>query len=163
MKLGLFNRWKPLGTMFGLELEYQTTPAKGSNKVYVTYIKDKKSDATVTRGYGRDADAALQATVALLKRIGPEKIHQAIESGQPVLAAAPQEEQKPIEWRDGIGHSHRAQRRIVGEQEEEQKPVIRNFVAKHARSVNKPGPMADKKNDYKRKPKHKKKVEEGNE
>lgn len=47
--------------------------------------------------------------------------------------------------------------------EQDAPPVIRNFVAKHARSVNKAGPMKDKKNDYKRKPKHKKKdVAEGN-
>lgn len=164
MKLGLFNRWKPLGTMYGLELEYQTTTAKGAGKVYVTYVKDKKSGATVTRNYGRDADSALQNTISLLKRIGPEKIHQAIESGQPVLAASPQPEQKEVDWRDGSNHSYRAQRRLVGEQveEEKEKPVIRNFVAKHARSVNKAGPMKDKKNDYKRKPKHKKEVVEGN-
>lgn len=162
MKLGLFNRWKPLGTMYGLELEYQTTSVKGGNSVFVTYVKDKKSGATVTRNYGRDADAALQATIAFLKKIGPERIHQAVQTGQPVLTPPKEEEQKEVAWSDGIGHSHRAQRRIVGEQEEE-KPVVRNFVAKHARSVNKAGPMKDKKNDYKRKPKHKKDIAAGTE
>lgn len=161
MKLGLFNRWKPLGTMYGLELEYQTSPVKGGGNVFATYIKDKKSGATVTRSYGRDKDAALQNTLALLKRIGPEAIHQAVESGQPVLVAPKEEEKQNIDWRDGANHSYRAQRKIVGEAEE--KPVIRNFVAKHARSVNKAGPMRDKKNDYKRKAKHKKKLAKGDE
>lgn len=163
MKLGFFNRWKPLGTMYGRELEYQTSPVKGSGKVFVTYIRDKKSGNTITRNYGREtADAALQNTIALLRKIGPDKVMQAIEDGQPVVVAPKEPEQKKdIDWRDGVGHSYKAQRRLVGEGEE--KPVIRNFVAKHARSVNKAGPMKDKKNDYKRKPKHKKKVEEGNE
>ena len=164
MDLGLFNRWKPLGTMYGLELEYQTSSVKGSSQVFVTYVKDKKSGVTITRNYSRDKDTALQATIAFLKKIGPEKIQQAIESGQPVVIPPKEEEQAPIDWHDGINHSYRAQRRIVGEQEEEkEKPTFRNFVAKHARSVNKAGPMQDKKNDYLRKPKHKKKIEEDNE
>lgn len=47
----------------------------------------------------------------------------------------------------------------LDERTEAQKKSFRNFVAMHARKVNKAGPMADKKNDYKRKEKHTKKFD----
>lgn len=46
------------------------------------------------------------------------------------------------------------------ERAEGDKKTLRNFVAMHARKVNKAGPMADKKNDYKRKAKHSKKLDD---
>ena len=49
----------------------------------------------------------------------------------------------------------------LDERTEAQKKSFRNFVAKHARTVNKAGAMADKKNDYKRKAKHVKKFDKG--
>ena len=159
MKLNIFNRWEPLGTYAGRQLVYQTAKESGKN-VFATYIKDAKSGNIVTKGFGLTKESSLSTTVALLKKIGGEAIYQAIETGQPVLAPAKAPEpQKDIEWRDGANHSHRAQKRIVGEAKEEENKKPRNFVAKHARMVNKAGPMKDKKNDYNRKPKHKKEMD----
>ncbi len=156
MKLNIFNRWKSLGVVASRELEYQTSPAKGADNVYVTYVRDAKTGKVVTKGFGPTADASQKNTLALLKKIGPDGIFQAIETGVPVLAGKPEAPQKEIDWRDGSNHSYRAQKRIVGEGEEPTSKN-RNFVAEHARMVNKAGPMKDKKNDYKRKPKHDKK------
>lgn len=169
MKLNIFNPWRELGNYFGRSLQYQTSKVKGSNKLFVTFIKDAKSNATVAKAYGMSDEASRDAVVKLLKSVGAEAVWNAIQSGEPIVQSqaqqAPQQPQKDIDWRDGVNHRYRAQKRIVGEGEEimekDEKPAVRNFVAKHARSVNKGGPMKDKKNDYQRKPKHKKSHEEG--
>lgn len=169
MKLNIFNPWRELGNYFGRTLQYQTSKVKGSNKLFVTFIRDAKSNATVAKAYGMSDEASREAVIKLLKSVGSEAVWNAIQTGEPIVQsqkpAVQPETRKNIEWRDGINHRHRAQKRIVGEGEEimekEDKPKVRNFVAKHARAVNKGGPMKDKKNDYKRKPKHNKKLEEG--
>ncbi|MDG6934883.1 MAG: hypothetical protein JRN68_09320 [Nitrososphaerota archaeon] len=168
MRLNVFNLWRDLGNYFGRTLQYQTSKVKGSNKLFVTFVKDAKSNATVAKAYGMTNEASREAALKLLKSVGAEAVWNAIQSGKPIVQSEtqkPTEPKKDIEWRDGINHRYRAQKRIVGEGEEimekEGKPRIRNFVAKHARAVNKGGPMKDKKNDYKRKPKHNKKFEEG--
>jgi len=167
MKLNIFNPWRDFGNYFGRTLQYQTSKVKGSSKLHVTFIKDAKSNATVAKAYGLTDEASREAATRLLKSVGTEAVWNAIQSGEPIVQSQAQqapEPKKDIEWRDGINHRHRAQKRIVGEgeiMEKEQKPVTRNFVAKHARAVNKAGPMKDKKNDYQRKPKHKKSHEEG--
>jgi hypothetical protein len=150
MKLNLFNRWEPIGTFGGKSLESQTS---NTGKVFITLIRDADSGKVITKGYGPIKSASQRNAAALLKNIGPEGIHRALETGQPVMSAPKQEKPEP-EWSDGA--HHKAIPREVREGKEDDKPVIRNFVAKHSRMVNKAGPMKDKKNDYKRKPKHKK-------
>lgn len=166
MKLNIFNSWKPLGTHFGKTLEFQTAKA-GTGNAYVVYVRDAKTKRLITRAITPDPKSAPDYAQKIVARIGGEAVWQAIETGEPVTYNPSQSmqkqepEDKKIEWRDGTNHRYRAQRKIVGEQKEE-KVKPRNFVAKHARAVNKAGPMKDKKNDYKRKPKHKKSlVEEG--
>lgn len=166
MRLNVFNLWRDLGNYFGRTLQYQTSKVKGSNKLFVTFVKDAKSNATVAKAYGMSKEASREAVLKLLKSVGAEAVWNAIQTGEPIVQSRkPAEPKKDIDWRDGINHRYRAQKRVVGEGEEimekEDKPRARNFVAKHARTFNKGGPMKDKKNDYKRKPKHNKKLEEG--
>lgn len=161
MKLNIFNSWKSLGTIHGRALEYQTSAVQGSKKVLVTYVRDAESKATITKAYGPDQQASKDAAIRAIKDIDPQSLWDSIKTGEPIVKRQVTDS-KPINWRDGIGHAHKAQKRIVGEQEEivnTDKPKTRNFVAKHARTVNKGGPMRDKKNDYKRKGKHPKNIE----
>lgn len=163
MKLNIFNTWKDLGGFSGRTLQYQTTKAKEGN-AFVTYIRDEKSKNIITRGYGTTAEASRNTAMLIMKNAGKEAIWNAIQTGETILHSPTKQapEQKDIDWRDGVNHRYRAQKKIVGEGKEEMdKPKIRNYVAKHARSVNKAGAMRDKKNDYKRNPKHKKRVTEG--
>lgn len=155
MKLNIFNRWKAFDKpIFGRPMLYQVSKASDTGSTFAAYIKDQKTDRVVARGFGRDGENALKAVLNILKTNGGEAVYKAIEDNKPLLASPQQREpEKQIDWRDGSNHRYRAQRRIVGEQKED-KP--RNFVAKHARKFNKAGPMKDKKNDYQRKPKHKK-------
>lgn len=166
MKLNIFNSWKPLGTFFSKPLEYQTSRLdSASGRIFAVYVRDAKSRNLVVKLIVNDLNAAPEAAQRALKRIGAEAVWKAIETGEPVaynpaqaqIVPKQEDPDKKIDWRDGSNHRYRAQKRIVGEQEEV-KTKPRNFVAKHARNVNKAGPMKDKKNDYKRKPKHKKKV-----
>lgn len=168
MKLNIFNPWRDFGSYFGRTLQFQTSKVKGSPSLHVTHIRDAKSNATVAKAYGMSPEASQEAIARLLKSVGNEAIWNAIQTGEPIVKSPAQNEPpKDISWRDGINHRHRAQKRIVGEGEEkeatreEDKPAVRNFVAKYACKVNKGGPMADRKSDYQRKPKHKKKLEEG--
>lgn len=170
MKLNIFNPWRDFGKYFGRTLQFQTSKVKGSTKLHLTFIRDEKSKATIAKAYGTSPEASQKAVAGLLQSAGNDAVWNAIQTGEPIVqsqtqAPAQNEPKKDIHWRDGINHRYRAQKRIVGEGEEvmekKEKPVVRNFVAKHSRSVNKGGPMKDKKNDYQRKPKHKKKVEEG--
>lgn len=163
MKLNIFNSWKPLGTFLSKPLEYQTSKLDSSSgRVFAVYVRDAKSKNLIVKLVVNDQKAAPEAAQKALSRIGGEAVWQAIKTGEPVSynpsQPLPKQEDpdKKIEWRDGTNHRYRAQKRIVGEQEEV-KTKHRNFVAKHARKVNKAGPMKDKKNDYQRKPKHKKK------
>jgi hypothetical protein len=161
MKLNIFNPWKTLGTIYGRKLEYQSSPVQGSKKLLVTYVRDAESNATITKAYGATAEASKDAAIRSIKEIDAESLWNSIRTGEPVTKRQIPDKPK-VNWRDGIGHSHRAQKRIVGEQEQivnTDKPKPRNFVAKHARSVNKGGPMRDRKNDYKRKKKHSKQDE----
>lgn len=158
MKLNIFNRWKAFDKpIYGRPFEYQVAKADGGRNLFVAYIKDQKTGNLVTRAYGSDGENALKATLRILKDSGGEAVYKAIEDKTPILAIPQKQPEKQIDWRDGVGHSYKAQRRLVGEQKEEK---IRNFVAKHSRKVNKAGPMKDKKNDYTRKPKHKKREDE---
>lgn len=177
MKLSLFNQWKRLGIVSGIQLEYQT--AKAGNNSFATYIRDAKTEKVITKGFGVSKESAQESALNNLKRIGPQGIHDAINNDAPVIPSVggkmpdthnPEKDDKV--WSDGIGHSHRAQKKIVGEEldiefdenlDESFKEVCRNFVAKNAHKVNKAGPMKDKKNDYSRKEKHKKKMEKGDE
>ena len=159
MKLNIFNRWASLGTIAQRKLEYQT--AKMNDNInFVTFIRDAETQKIITKAFGNDKNVSLERATNLLKRIGPDGIYQAIETGEPVLREPVKQQapEKEIEWRDGIGHSARAQKRIVGEGKEEKedkdKPKINNLVAKHARKFNKAVVMRDRKNDYKRKDKH---------
>lgn len=166
MRLNIFNPWRDLGTYFGRTLQYQTSKVKGASKLFVTFVRDAKSNTTIAKAYGATGEASREAVLKLLKSVGAEAVWDAIQSGKPIVQSQAQKpDKKDIDWRDGANHRYRAQKRIVGEWEEivekEDKPKIRNFVAKHARAFNKGGPMKDKKNDYKRKPKHNKKFEEG--
>lgn len=151
MKLNLFNRWAPLGTFAGKALESQTS---STGKVFITLIRDADSGKVITKGYGPTKDASERNAAALLKSIGAEGLFRAIETGEPVMAPSKRPEREEPTWSDGV--RHKAIPFNVKEADEGKKPAIRNFVAKHARTVNKAGPMKDKKNDYKRKPKHKK-------
>lgn len=153
MRLNIFNSWKEYGRVYGRDLTYQTTKPSGT-KLFATYIKDVKSGNVIVKAYGKDKQQSQEAAERLIREAGAEAVWQAAESGEPILRVDRQ--QKDISWRDGALHSDRAHRRMVGESKEE--PAMqRNFVAKHARKVNKAGPMRDKKNDYSRKKKHPKK------
>lgn len=165
MKLNIFNSWKPLGTFFSKPLEYQTSKLDSSSgRVFAVYVRDAKSKNLIVKLVVNDQKAAPEVAQRALNRIGGEAVWKSIETGEPVsynpsaqIVPKTEDPEKKIEWRDGTNHRYRAQKRIVGEQEEV-KAKPRNFVAKHSRLVNKAGPMKDKKNDYQRKPKHKKKV-----
>lgn len=179
MKLNIFNPWKNLGALAGKTLQYQTSKVKGGSS-YVTYIRDRESEQLITKGYGLDDDKSQKAAYDNLKRIGVEGLLKAIETKEPVMPTTfggqGQDPDKKIEWRDGIGHSYKAQKRIVGEAldiqldeslspslrlliEEDMEKCKKNPVAKNMNKFNKPATHADKKNDYKRKPKNKKEVE----
>lgn len=173
MKLNIFNSWKPLGSIFSRQIEFQSSPAQGSKTVFVTILRDGKTQKIITKGYGKTKEASLAAATALIRKIGAEAVWQAIETGEPVLAAKPEAPKPKVDWSDGIGNASRAQKKIIGEREvgdidgselleadKKKKKVAkpRNFVAKNASKVNKAGPMKDK-TAYTRKPKHKK-VEE---
>lgn len=154
MKLNIFNSWKDYGRVYGRDLTYQSTKPKNST-LFATYIKDEKTGNIVVKAYGRDKEQSQRAAEILLRDAGAEAVWVAAKTGQPILRVERKPE-KNISWRDGPLHRDRAHRKMmVGENKEEQ--PVRNFVAKHARKVNKAGPMRDKKNDYKRTPKHKKK------
>jgi hypothetical protein len=164
MKLQMFNSWKDLVAFSGRTLQYQTTKASAGN-AFVTHIRDEKSKNVVVRAYGTTPDSSRENAVRMMKSAGSDALWNAIQTGETILQSPQKqpEEQKHIDWRDGSNHRYRAQKRIVGEGKEDmdKEPKIRNYVAKHARSVNKAGAMRDKKNDYRRNPKHKKKIVEG--
>lgn len=152
MKLNIFNSWKDYGRVYGRDLTYQTTKPKNTT-LFATYIKDEKTGNIVVKAYGTSKEESQRAAQALLTNAGAEAVWDAAKTGQPILTVDRKE--KEISWRDGAFHRDRAHRRMaVGESKEQ---PIRNFVAKHARKMHKAGPMRDKKNDYKRNPKHKNK------
>ena len=111
MKLDIFNPWRDLTSVGQFTIQYQTSK-KGS--IFVTYLRDKESKAPITLGNGRDKEASQQAAQINLNKIGADGVRKAIETGQMVHPApqAPQQ-QKDIDWRDGTGHSYRAQRELV--------------------------------------------------
>lgn len=156
MKLNIFNSWKSLGKMYGKELEFQTSRVPDKD-LFVTYIRDKKSGNTVTRAYGKTREASLEATIRQLKTHDGDTVWNAIETGEPILAAAMPNKtpEKKVEWRDGVNHRHKAQKRIVGEKVEEDtkgRPESdRNPVAKNAHKFNKSVIFQDKKKTYNRK------------
>lgn len=171
MKLNIFNTWKKLGALAGKTLEYQTTQIKGSSS-YVTHIRDAASEKLITKGYGLDKEKSQKAAYDNLKKIGVEGLLNAIETGEIQMPTqiAPRDEKK-IDWRDGAGHSYKAQKRIVGERlmiepdeslaesfkqflmekGSDMAPVIRNPVAKHAHKYNKASVHKDRKKESKRK------------
>lgn len=170
MKLNIFNTWKKLGALAGKTLEYQSTQIKGASS-YVTHIRDAASEKLITKGYGMDKEKSQKAAYDNLKKIGVEGLLNAIESGEIQMPTqiAPKDE-KEIQWRDGVGHSYKAQKRIVGERlmiepdeslaesfkqflmekDSDMTPVIRNPVAKHAHKYNKAAVHKDKKKESKR-------------
>lgn len=161
MKLNIFNSWKPLQTHHRKELVYQTGK---SSAAFVTVVKDVQTDKIVAKVYTTNKDAGVVQAQQLLNNTPIEQLQIAIESGNLLTTAPRKRPPSNIDWYDGANHSYRAQKRLVGEAKDDKdddKPSFRNFVAKHARAVNKAGPMKDKKNDYKRKPKHK--TDRGNE
>lgn len=172
MKLDIFNPWRKLGGLAGKTLEYQTSALKSG---FATSIREAQTKQLITRGYGVDKEKSQQAAYANLKRIGVEGMMRALETKQPVMPTEidPREERKDIDWRDGVGHSYKAQKRIVGETldlqldealesgfklliEADMEHCKSNPVAKNMNKFNKPATHKDKKNDYKRKPKNEK-------
>ena len=105
MKLNIFNSWKSLGKMYGKELEFQTSRVPDKD-LFVTYIRDKKSGNTVTRAYGKTREASLEATIRQLKTHDGDTVWNAIETGEPILAAAMPNKtpEKKVEWRDDLPH-----------------------------------------------------------
>lgn len=112
MKLDFFNPWKDLTKWSGRVLQYQTQK-KGSN--FMTYVRDKESKTNVTYGLGKDKESSVERAVANLRKIGIEGVERAISTGQMVAADYKPEEKRDIDWRDGVGHRYRAQKKIVGE------------------------------------------------
>lgn len=110
MKLSLFNRWKDFTQWSGHTLQYQTSK-KGSN--FITHIRDKESGSNITFGLGRDKETSLERAIANVRKIGIEGVKQAIETGN-MVAADYAPERKEVDWRDGVNHRHRAQKKIVG-------------------------------------------------
>ena len=111
MKLALFNRWKDFTTWSGHTLQYQTSK-KATN--YITYIRDKESGANIIFGVAPDKETSLQRAIANVRKIGVEGVKRAISTGQMQVADHTPKEPKDVEWRDGINHRHRAQKKIVG-------------------------------------------------
>lgn len=159
MKLNIFNPWKPLGKVYGIDVELQTSRVPNS-KVFVSYIRDTHNRTTIVASYGNDPDTSRDRAIKTIKSFSGDDIRRAVENKEILNPNQKQPEQKHIDWRDGIGHSYRAQKRIVGESKEERKQRIRNFVAKNANKFNKAGPMKDKKNTYTRKDKFQKQLGE---
>ena len=109
MKLDIFNPWRVLTKWSGLTLEWQTTK-KGDT--WITYIREKDSKQPITSGVSRNSkEEAFQRAETTLKRLGIDGVQKAIQTGQMVRPTEP--EQIEVQWRDGIGHSYRAQRDIV--------------------------------------------------
>lgn len=159
MRLNIFNKWNNLGRIYGKDLEYHTSRMKDKD-LFITYIRDKDTKNVVTRYYGQTKDSSLKATIDFLKKIGAEATWEAIESGEPITRLPDTKPERKVDWRDGVNHRYRAQKRIVGEKvEDKKKPPFNNIVAKHAHKFNRSVAFKDKKNDYKRNPKHKKNLE----
>lgn len=182
MKLNMFNSWKPLGKLYARDIEYQTTRSTKGGKTFSTTLRDAKTGNAILRTFGSSPESSMSNAQRALKSVGSDAVYQAIETGNPIsynvqVADDTRRANDNVDWRDGINHRHRAQKRIVGENievieedDEDQfimvdgkkvkktkKPLFRNFVAKHARTFNKAVVMADRKNDYKRRPKHRNK------
>lgn len=178
MKLDLFNRWKDFGTYYGSRLKFQTTRAPDTKNLFITYVKHAKTDVVVCKAYGMSDESSRENAAKLLNAVGVDGFRQAIHTEQPIIQKQPtkieqarknienradfESKKQPdkVEWLDGVFHRHRAQKKIVGEGKEVEMNKPRNPVAKNAGKFNKAGPMRDKKNDYNRKPKHKKRVED---
>lgn len=178
VKLDLFNRWKDFGTYYGSQLVYQTTKAPDTKNLFITYVKHAKTGVVVCKAYGMSSTTSKENAVKLINASGVDALRHAIDSGVPLLQSYPNKlnqakkdienrtdfdiKKKPhkVDWLDGVFHRHRAQKKIVGEGKEVEMNKPRNPVAKNAGKFNKAGPMRDKKNDYTRKPKHKKRVED---
>ena len=159
MKLSLLNPWKSLGQMYSKHLEYQTS--KVTQNTYQTFIRDGKTKKLVTKTVGATPESSLKNAVALLQRVGGEAVWDAIENEHPIVQSETKFDERQrgtprqgIEWRDGTGHSHKAQRRIVGEAVKPKKVKFRDPVAKNLNKFNKPATHKDKKNDYKRRSKY---------
>lgn len=175
MKLDIFNPWRKLGGLAGKTLEYQTSALKSG---FATSIREAETKQLITRGYGVDKEKSQQSAYGNLKKIGVEGMMRALETKQPVMPTdiTPKDtERKDIDWRDGVGHSYKAQKRIVGEAldilldeglesgfkliieaDMEHEHCKTDPVAKNMNKFNKPATHKDKKNDYTRKPKNKK-------
>ena len=169
MKLTMFNSWNNIGNFYGVKAEYQTFKPKNSS-LYYTYIRSAVDNVIFIKAYAKDANTSLQRAVDLLKKSGEQKIKNAIYTGRAIVNSgdspiqnnynnvSPGNLKTKIDWRDGSNHRYRAQRKIVGESAK--KPFvtpIRNLVAKHSKGLYKSGAMKDKKNQYSRKQKHKRK------
>lgn len=158
MKLSLFNQWKPLKTHYRRQFVYQTS--KGT-AAFVTMVKDVETDHVLIRVTTRDKESGVSAAENLLNNTDPADLQYALQHKE-VLQSQAKPEQKNVEWRDGVNHSFKAQKKIVGEGKTYKNPkfkdaeTIKNPVAKNANEFNKSVVMRDRKNDYKRKPKHKK-------
>lgn len=111
MKLDFFNPWRDLTTWSGITIQWQT--AKKGDSVFITYLRDKDSKKPITLGNGRTAEDSQEAAKTNLKKIGPEGVKQAIESGQMVHPSRVDAPKKEIDWRDGSNHRYKAQRDIV--------------------------------------------------
>ena len=159
MKLSFFNQWKPLKTHYKREFVFQTS--KGAS-AFVTMVKDVETDHVVARVFTKDKESGVSAATNLINSTDAGDLQYALQHKE-VLQPKKAPEQKNIEWRDGVNHAHRAQRKIVGEGKTYKNPKfkdeepIRNPVAKFANQFNKSAIMRNRKTDYKRKPKHKNK------
>ena len=125
-------------------------------------VKDVETDHVVARVFTKDKESGVSAATNLINSTDAGDLQYALQHKE-VLQPKKAPEQKNIEWRDGVNHAHRAQRKIVGEGKTYKNPKykdaesINNPVAKNANNFNKSATHKDKKNDYQRKPKHKKK------
>lgn len=111
MNLNIFNPWRDLVTWSGHILQYQTSKKANS---FITTIRDKESNKPITYGLSRTSkEDAFSRAESNLKAIGINGVEKAIATGQIIMPSTTDSNQPNIDWRDGIGHSYRAQREIV--------------------------------------------------
>lgn len=132
MKLNIFSKWKPLGTLAARKLEYLTQ--KGGTNTIVTVVRDSETGHIITKGYGQNPEISQKAAYNTLKRAGVDAILDAVKNNKPIgtqITPAPKEQapKKDIDWRDGVGHSYKAQKKIVGESFEEALQLDPDFEA----------------------------------
>lgn len=115
MRLNIFNSWKDFAKWSGHVLQYQST-RRGDN--FITYIRDRDTEQPITYGLGRTKEDSVNSAIRNIKKINVDGVKQAIQQKRIIAADHIDDVKHDIQWRDGAYHSHKAQKKIVGESEQ---------------------------------------------